>query len=122
MERKWTYRKDHVHYNDDVAHEDMKMYWKKNQFPAVPFCGPHSKPHGARGLSKHYYLRFDPKLGKGVCAIFCIPRACVAWTSMLDSPWISGIPPDIKESYKPITNCMYWPLLGQLNNWKWRRT
>ena len=26
--------------------------------------------HGARGIGKHYHLRFDPKLGMGKCAIF----------------------------------------------------
>ena len=45
------------------------MYLNTNQFPALPFCGPRYKPHGERGLSKHYHLRFDPKLGNGVCAI-----------------------------------------------------
>ena len=32
------------------------------------------------GLSKHYHLRFDPKVGMGVFAIFRIPCACVACT------------------------------------------
>ena len=70
------------------------MYCKTNQFPALPFCGPHSKPHGARGLSKHYRLRGDLELGNDICAIICIPCACVACTSMIYKPWISGIPLD----------------------------
>ena len=69
----------------------VKMYCNKNQFTALSFCGPNSKPHGARGMSKHYHLRFDPKLGMGVCAIRHIPCACVACTSMLEKSWISGI-------------------------------
>ena len=36
---------------------------------------------------------------------------------MIDKPWISGIPSDEQESYKPVTNCTYWPVLGQFNNW-----
>ena len=60
------------------------MYCNKDQLPELPFCGPHPKPHGKRGLSKHYHLRFDPKLGHGICAICFIPCACVACTSMLD--------------------------------------
>ena len=36
---------------------------------------------------------------------------------MLDKPWISGIPPDEKECYKPVTKCTYWPVLGSFNNW-----
>ena len=68
------------------------MYCKTNQLPELPFCGPTSKHHGARGLSKHYNLRFDPKPGMGICAIRHVSCACAACTSMLDKPWISGIP------------------------------
>ena len=68
------------------------MYCNTKQFPELIFWGPHSKTHGARGLNKNYYLRFDPKLGNGVCEICCIPSAYVAWTSMLDKPWIYDIP------------------------------
>ena len=68
------------------------MYCITNKFPALLLCGPHSKPHHVRFFSKHYHLRFDPKLGNGVCAIRRIPCACVACTSMLYKPWISGIP------------------------------
>ena len=69
MEIKWTDRQYHVQDNADVAHQDVKMYCNINQFPELPFCGPHSKPHGARVLSKHYHVRFDTKLVNGVCAI-----------------------------------------------------
>ena len=53
----------------------------------------------------------------GVCEIRLIPCACVACTSMLDKPCISGIPPDKHERYKPVTKCTYWPILGSFNNW-----
>ena len=36
---------------------------------------------------------------------------------MPEKPWISGIPSDEKESYKPITKCNYWLVLGSFNNW-----
>ena len=75
MEITWTERKYHVKDNASVELKDVKMYCNSNQFPALPFFGPYSKPHGARGLSKHYYLRFDPKLGMKVCAIRHIPCA-----------------------------------------------
>ena len=68
-------------------------------------------------MSNHYHLRFDPKLGNGVCVIFHIPCACVAYTSMLDKLWISGIPPDKQKRYKPVTKCNYWTVLGSFNNW-----
>ena len=96
--------------------KDVKMYCNTNQFPALPFCGPHSKPHGAWGLSKHYNLRFDPKLEMGVCAILRITYAFVDCTSILDKPWKSGISSDKKEHYKSVTKCTYWPVLGAFNN------
>ena len=95
----------------------MNIYCNKNQITALNVCSPYYKPHGARGLSKHYHLRFDPKLGMGKCEIRRIPCACVACTSMLDKPSISGIPSDKQEHYKPVTNCTYWPLIGYSNNW-----
>ena len=45
------------------------MYFDTNQFQLLPFCGPHPKPHGARGLSKNDHLRFDTKLVHGICEI-----------------------------------------------------
>ena len=86
MERKWTYGQYHVQDNVDVVYKDIIMYCNTNQFPALPFCVPYSKPHGARGLSNHYHFRFYSKLGNGVCAIICISCACVACTSILDKP------------------------------------
>ena len=97
--------------------KDVNVYCNINQFTELPLCGPHSKPHGERGLGKHYHLRFDPKLGMGKCAIFRIPCACVACTSILDKSCISGIPPDKQDRYKPITKCTYWPVLGAFNTW-----
>ena len=80
----------------------VKIYCNTYQFPALPFYFPHSKPHGARGLSKHNHLRFDPKLAIGEYAIRRIPCVCVACTSMLYKPWISGISSDKQERYKPM--------------------
>ena len=81
-ERKWTDREYHVQDNADVEHKDVKMYCNTNQFPELSFSGPHSKPHGARGLNKNYHLHFDQKLGMGICAIHRIPCACVACLSV----------------------------------------
>ena len=77
---KWTDREYHVQDNSDVAHKDVKIYCDTNQFPALPFCCTHSKPHGEMGLSQHYHLHFDPKLGRGICAISRIPCVCVSFT------------------------------------------
>ena len=81
----------------------MQIYCEINQFPELPFCVPYSKPRGAGGLSKHYHLRFDPKLGNGLCTIRHISCDFVVCTSMLDKLWISGITPDEQEHYKPVT-------------------
>ena len=83
MKIKLTDRQYCVQDNSDVAHKYVKMYCSTSQFPALTFCGPYYKPHGTRVVSKHYQLRFDPKLGNGVCAIYHIPCAWVACTSML---------------------------------------
>ena len=86
MEIKWTERKYHVQDNAAVKLKDVNMYCNKNQFPELIFSGSYSKPHGARGLSKNYHLRFDTKLGMIVCAILRIPCDCVACTPMLEKP------------------------------------
>ena len=88
---KWTDREFCVQGDADVAHKDVKHYCDANQFPTLPFCGSRLKPHGERGLGKHYHIGFDPNLCHGICAICCITCACVACTSMLDQPWISGV-------------------------------
>ena len=77
MERKWIERKYHVQDNAAVKLRDVRMYCNTNQFPELLFSGPHSKNHGARGLSNNYH---DPKLGMGVCSICRIPCDCVAFT------------------------------------------
>ena len=73
MNRKWKEKEYHLQDIADVEHKEVKMYCNTNQFPTLPFGGPHSKPHGARGLGKHYHLRFDPKLGIGKYEILLIP-------------------------------------------------
>ena len=80
MEIKWIDRQYHIQDNSAVELKDVKMYCNTNQFPELSFSVPHSKPHGARGLSKHYHLRFGPKLGMGVCAIRRIPCDFVSCT------------------------------------------
>ena len=50
-----------------------------------------------------------------LCTIRRIPFACLACTSMLDQPWISGIPQK-QARYQPVTGCTYWPVLVSYNN------
>ena len=117
MERKFTYRQYHIQDNADYSQKHVRMYCNTNKFPELPFCGPHSKTHGERGLSMYYHLSFGPKLGNGVCAVLHIPCACVTCKSMLDKPLTYGIQSDKQEQYKPVTKCIYWPFLGPFNNW-----
>ena len=93
------------------------MYCDTNQFPTLPFFVSHPKPHGARGLGKHYHLRFDPNLGHSICAIRGIPCACVTCTSIIDKHCISCIHSTKQARYQPVTNCTYWPVLVTYNNW-----
>ena len=37
--------------------------------PSMPFCGPHKKSQGVRGLIKNDHIQFDPNLGDGISAI-----------------------------------------------------
>ena len=93
------------------------MYCDNNQFPELPFFVPHTKPHGSRGLSKHYCLCFNPKLGRVICDIHRIPCACVGCTSMMNKPWISCISSKKQACYQPVTNCTYCPVVVSYNNW-----
>ena len=114
--RKWTDIEYHIQDNADIAHKDVKMYCETNQLPSLPFCGPHPKPHGARGLSKYYCLCFDPKLGHGICTILHVQCACVGCTPMLDKRCIYGIPSKKQARYQTVTNCTYWPVLRSYKN------
>ena len=95
----------------------MKIYCNTKQNPALPFCGTHPKPHGGNVLSNHYHSRFDPKLGRGICAICRIPCACVACTPMMYQLQISDSSSKKQARYKPITSCTYWTFPGSYNNW-----
>ena len=78
----------------------------------MPFGGPHTKPHGVRGLSNHYHMRFYPKLGHDICAIRGITCAYSECTFMLEKPWIPGLITKQQPRYRPVTNCSYWPFIG----------
>ena len=53
----------------------------------------------------------------GICEICRISCACIACISVLYKPWVSGIPSDKQDRYKPVTKCTYWPVLGSFGNW-----
>ena len=37
--------------------------------------------------------------------------------SMLDKPWVPGLPPHQQHFYQPLQYCTYCPVLGSFNNW-----
>ena len=75
----------------DVKHQDVQIYFTKNQFPELEFLGPHNKTHGVHGLGTHYHMRFDTKLGHGTYEIFRIPSDCTSFTSIIDQPCVTVI-------------------------------
>ena len=83
------------------------MFLNTNQFPSLSFCGPHTETHGVRGLSKNYHMRFDPKLGYGICKIRRITCDCAEPTSMLDKPWFHGLQLQQQPRYKLVTDSNY---------------
>ena len=92
------------------------MYFTTNQFPLLPFFGPHKKPHGVRGLGKHYHMRFDPKIGNYTCEIRHIPYACNQYKSSLKKTCNQGMPPHQQPRYQTIKYCTYWTALKYFNN------
>ena len=61
----WKNRDYHVQNNEDVEHQDVKMYCTTNQFPELKFSFTHKKSHGSRRLVNRCNMRFYPKLGHG---------------------------------------------------------
>ena len=54
--QEWIEREDHVHECTGFEHKYVKTFCSKNQFPLLPFCDPHTNPHGVIGLSNHYHM------------------------------------------------------------------
>ena len=82
-----------------MPHTSAKILCDTTQFPLLSFCRPQAKPHGVRGLSKHYHLLLDPKLGHGKYTIRRIPCACISFTNVLDKSWYYGVDPT-KQPYE----------------------
>ena len=105
-----------MQHNKYVEHQDVKIYCSTNQFTGLNFLGPHNKPYGVCGLDKHYYIRFDIKLGHGTCAINCMPCACTLCNYILDQQCITGLKAQQKPCYQTVKDITYRPVLGSFNN------
>ena len=73
----------HVHNNSDVAHKDVKKFCNTNQFPSLPFGGPHTKPHGVKGFINHHHMKFYPEMVHDIIVIRRIPWTYYEYTYML---------------------------------------
>ena len=91
-----------MQHNKYVGHQDVKMYCATNQFPELKLLGPNNKPHGVRGLGKHYHMCFDTKIGHDTCETSCIPFACTLYTYIIDQPRVPGFPSWQQPCYQPI--------------------
>ena len=111
-----TSREYHVKNNKYVKHEDSECI-VPIVFNRSKICRGTQKPHGVCGLSKHYYISFDPKPGHVTYTICCIPCDCTLWTYRLYQPWVPVISPQKQLSYKTLKDCTYWPVLGSFNSW-----
>ena len=83
------------------------MYCTKNRFLILVFCGTHNKPHGERGLDKHYHTSFDTKLGHGTCEIYCTPCEFVKCTYTLENPCNPGLTTHQQPHYQPVKYFTY---------------
>ena len=90
------------------------MYCTTNQFPELQFLVPHKKTHGVHVLVKNDHMHFDPKLGHVTCEMHRIPCACNMCNSIIDQPWIPGIPEHQQPSYQSVKDFTYWTVLGSL--------
>ena len=110
-DQKWNSKQNqtecdyHFQYIKDVSHTTVNISCSTTQLSEFSFCGPHQKPHGVRGLIKHYNIRLDPKLGHVKCAIKRKPCACVSCINMLYTPWDPGLTHTQKTRYKPVVDC-----------------
>ena len=88
-----------------------------NPVSCIDIFGQYVKPNRVAGFSKHYHLRFDPKLGHVKCKIIRIPCSCVACTNTLNKPWVPGLDHAQQPRYQPIVGCTYHPESDSFNNW-----
>ena len=89
--------------DSDVTHKYVDMLCNKTQFPSLQLFCPHTKPHGVRGLGKHYHMRFDPNLGHVTFTIRQISCAYDVCMLMLDKTRVHGLPLQNKLQYQPVT-------------------
>ena len=100
-------REYHVQDRKYVQDKSGKMSCALIQFQAFSFCGPHAKSHLVRGVTKHYHLQFDPKVGNGECAIRRTPCVCIAFTNIFDKPLVIGSDPTRQPCHQPVEDCKY---------------
>ena len=74
--KRGTKREYDVQKNEGVKHQDVAIYFTKNQFPPFQFFGTHNKPRGVLILSNRSHVCFNAKPGHYTFSILCIPCVC----------------------------------------------
>ena len=69
IEWKWTDHEYHLQNKVDVNNADVKISCDITKFPELIFFGTKSKPHGVRGLRKHYHHLLETKMGHGTFTV-----------------------------------------------------
>ena len=75
------------------------MSYDYQKFPRHQVAAEQYKTRGRNAMLSHYYYRVNPKLGKGVCAIFLIPREYPSCVAQLDKYWLPNCAPSTKPMY-----------------------
>ena len=92
------------------------MFCDATQFLSFKYVSPYTKPNVVRGLSKHYHMLLDPKLWQVICSIRQITCACFECMSMVDKPWVPGLPTHKQPHYQPVHYFALLPVLWSFNN------
>ena len=78
-----------------------------------------TRSQNGNGIRHHYNFRADPVLGLGLVAARRIPCMCQACSRQLQQPWLMDKEFYDQPRYKgPNKNCILFPELGDLNNWR----
>ena len=115
--KKLTERKYHVQDRKDFQHTSVKISCATTRFLVLPCCGTHMKYHVARGLSKHYHMKLDLKLGHNKYKMKQIHCVCVSYINVLDKPWSHVVYHAQEPLYMSSVEVTCWPVSGFFNNW-----
>ena len=74
------------------------MSFDCRKFPRHPVAADHFEMRGRSTINLYYYYRVNPKLSKGVCAIFRIPFSYPDFSDQLDKCCLTNWSPSSQPS------------------------